>query len=132
VPLKIVSILFRFLAKTSRHRWNLDELQAKAKKSLGDYHDGMRILLQNPKVLFKPMLLSFLAWGFEVLTLIFVFASLNQLISPEKVIIDRSIAGNVEASLHLQDIPKSSQANLQSTGCLYHWCLSSMRHSNLL
>jgi hypothetical protein len=57
----------------------------------------MNILLQNPRVFFKPMLLSFFAWGFEVITLIFVFASLGELIPPDKVIIVRSIAGNVEA-----------------------------------
>jgi len=94
---RIVAALFRFLAKTSGHRWRLDELQSKVNKALGDYHEGMRILLKNPKVLFKPMLLSFFAWGFEVLTLIFVFVSLGQLIPIDKVIIVRSIAGNVEA-----------------------------------
>ena len=43
------------------------------------------------------MILSFFAWGFEVLTLLFVFASLGQLIQLDKVVIVRSIAGNVEA-----------------------------------
>jgi uncharacterized protein (TIRG00374 family) len=95
--LTIVAALFRFLAKMGRDRWHLDVLQSKVQKALGDYHEGMKILLQNPRILFKPMLLSFLAWGFEVITLIFVFASLGQLIPPDKVIIVRSIAGNVEA-----------------------------------
>lgn len=57
----------------------------------------MKILVQNPRMLLKPMLLSFLAWSFEVITLLFVFASLGQLIPPDKIIIVRSIAGNVEA-----------------------------------
>jgi hypothetical protein len=48
-------------------------------------------------MLFKPMVLSFFAWGFEVLMLLFVFAALGQLIPVDKVIIVRSIAGNVEA-----------------------------------
>jgi uncharacterized protein (TIRG00374 family) len=95
---KIVAALFHLLSRMNRNRkQHLDELQRKVNKALGDYHDGMKILLRNPGVLFKPMLLSFFAWGFEVITLLFVFASLGQLIPPDKVIIVRSIAGNVEA-----------------------------------
>ncbi len=49
-------------------------------------------------MLFKPMILSFFAWGFEILTLLLVFASLGQGTIPiDKVVIVRSIAGNVEA-----------------------------------
>jgi uncharacterized protein (TIRG00374 family) len=94
---KVIAGLFRFLSRVGRNRWHLDELQTKINKALGDYHEGMKILVQNPRMLFKPMVLSFFAWGFEVVTLLFVFASLGQLISPDKVIIVRSIAGNVEA-----------------------------------
>ena len=94
---KVVAALFRFVHRIGRKRWHLDELQGKINKALGDYHEGMKVLVQNPRMLFKPMLLSFLAWGFEVVTLLFVFASLGQIISPDKVIIVRSIAGNVEA-----------------------------------
>jgi uncharacterized protein (TIRG00374 family) len=93
---KIVAAVFRFLSRISRNRWNLDELQAKVNKALGDYHDGMNILLRNPRILFKPMLLSFFAWGFEVLTLLFVFASLGQPIPLDKIVIVHSIAGNFE------------------------------------
>jgi uncharacterized protein (TIRG00374 family) len=94
---KAVAALFHFLSRVSRKRWNLAVLQAKVNKALGDYHDGMRILLQNPRMLFKPAIFSLFAWGFEVITLLFVFASLGQLIPPDKVIIVRSIAGNIEA-----------------------------------
>ncbi|MBE3116315.1 flippase-like domain-containing protein [Candidatus Bathyarchaeota archaeon] len=94
---KIVASLFRFLSRIGKNRWHLSELEAKVENALGDYYDGMAILLKNPRVLFKPMLLSFLAWGFEVITLLLVFASLGQLVGLDKVIIVRSIAGNVEA-----------------------------------
>ena len=43
------------------------------------------------------MILSFFAWGFEVITLLLVFASLGQVVPLDKVVIVRSIAGNVEA-----------------------------------
>jgi uncharacterized protein (TIRG00374 family) len=94
---KVVAALFRFLSRIGRKRWHFDELQAKVEKALGDYHEGMKILIRNPRMLFKPMVLSFLAWGFELITLLFVFAALGQLIQPEKIIIVRSIAGNVES-----------------------------------
>jgi uncharacterized protein (TIRG00374 family) len=94
---KVIATLFRFFSRVGRNRWHLDELQAKINKALGDYHEGMKILLRNPRMLFKPIVLSFFAWGFEVITLLFVFASLGQLIQPDKVIIVRAIAGNVES-----------------------------------
>jgi len=94
---KVIAAVFRLLSRVGRSRWRFDELQAKINKALGDYHEGMKILVQNPRMLFKPMVLSFFAWSFEVITLLFVFASLGQLIPPDKIIIVRSIAGNVEA-----------------------------------
>lgn len=65
--------------------------------TLEEYHSGMKVLLENPRMLIKPMILSFFAWGFEVLTLLLVFGSLSQSVPIDKVIIVRSIAGNVEA-----------------------------------
>jgi len=94
---KVVATFFGFISRVGKKRWELSELQTKVNKALGDYHEGMRILIQNPRMLFKPILLSFFAWGFEVVTLLLVFASLGQLIPPDKIIIVRSIAGNIEA-----------------------------------
>ena len=94
---KVIAGLFRLLSRLGRNRRHLNELQAKINKALGDYHQGMKILVQNPRMLFKPMVLSFFAWGFELITLFFVFAALGQLIPPDKIIIVRSIAGNIEA-----------------------------------
>lgn len=94
---KVIAVLFGFLSRLGKNRWRLDDLQAKINKALGDYHEGMKMLVQNPRMLFKPMVLSLFAWGFEVITLLFVFAALGQLIPPDKVIIVRSIAGNVES-----------------------------------
>jgi uncharacterized protein (TIRG00374 family) len=94
---KFVDSLFRFISLLGRNRLRLAALESKVMKALGDYHDGMKMLLQNPRVLLRPIVLSFFAWGFEVLALLFVFASLGQLIPLDKVVIVRSIAGNVEA-----------------------------------
>lgn len=93
----LIAAFFRLISSLSRNRSRLAALEVKVQKALGDYHDGMKTLLDNPKMLTKPMILSFFAWGFEVLTLLFVFASLGQLIAIDKVVIVRSIAGNVEA-----------------------------------
>ena len=94
---KVIAALFGGLSRVGRNRWHLHELQAKINKALGDYHEGMKILIRNPRMLFKPMILSFFAWGFEIITLLFVFAALGQLIAPDKIIIVRSIAGNIES-----------------------------------
>ncbi len=94
---KIVAAVFRFASRIDRKRRNFAGLQAKVENALGDYHEGMEVLLKKPGMLLKPMVLSFLAWAFEVTTLLFVFASLGQLVSLDKVVIVRSIAGNVEA-----------------------------------
>ena len=93
---RILAFLIRLLPQGGK-RWNLTKLQANVEKAVDDYHGGMQLLLENPKMFFKPMILSFFAWGFEVIALLLVFASLNQPIPPDKVIIVRSIAGNVEA-----------------------------------
>ena len=47
-------------------------------------------------MLVKPMILSFFAWAFEVVTLLLVFASLGQAIPLDKVVIVRAIGGNIE------------------------------------
>ena len=93
----LVAAFFRLISRLTRYRSRLAALEVKVQKALGDYHEGMKTLLENPKILVKPMILSFFAWGFEVLTLLFVFESLGQLIAIDKVVIVRSIAGNVEA-----------------------------------
>jgi hypothetical protein len=67
-------------------------------KAFDDYREGMKILLKNRRVLFKPMLPSFFAWSFEIIALIFVFAALGLLIPPDKVIIVHAIAGQVEVN----------------------------------
>jgi uncharacterized membrane protein YbhN (UPF0104 family) len=58
---------------------------------------GMKILLEKPKMLTQPMLYSFIAWGFEIVTLFLVFAALGFVVMPNEVIIVRSIAGNIES-----------------------------------
>jgi uncharacterized protein (TIRG00374 family) len=94
---KVIAAVFRAISELGRNRWNLGELKAKVEKALGDYHEGMEILLTKPGMLLKPMIFSFFAWAFEVITLLFVFVSIGQSIPLDKVIIVRSIAGNVEA-----------------------------------
>lgn len=94
---RIVSLFIRGTARLTRNRLNLTKFEKVIDKLLDDYHDGMKTLIENPRMLTKPMALSFLAWGFEILTLYLVFVSLGFFVTPDKVIIVRSIAGNVEA-----------------------------------
>lgn len=94
---KILKTIVRSLTRLSRKRWKLAKFREGMEKMLDEYHRGMQILLENPRMFFKPMVLSLFAWGFEVITLLVVFAALGQLVPPDKVIIVRSIAGNIEA-----------------------------------
>ncbi len=94
---KLVGQFFNALRRIYKNPATLTSVEDKVDKALGDYHDGMNILLKNPHMLIKPVIFSFLGWCFEIITLLFVFASLAQLIPIDKVIIVHSIAGNVEA-----------------------------------
>src|SRR3990170_2626161 len=94
---RVLSFLIRILSRVNGKRWNLATLQANVEKTVDDYHEGMQLLLESPRMFFKPMILSFFAWGFEVVALLLVFASLGQTVPLDKVIIVRAIAGNVES-----------------------------------
>jgi uncharacterized protein (TIRG00374 family) len=94
---RLVDAFFSFLSRVMKNRPRIYLVQSKVEKALCDYHDGMRALLENPRLLIKPMFLSSIAWAFEIITLLFVFASLGQLIPLDKIVIVRSVAGNVEA-----------------------------------
>ncbi len=94
---KLVTHLFNGISRIYKNRATLANLEGKVDKALGDYHEGMKILLKNPRMLAKPILFSFLGWCFEIVTLLFVFAALSQLIPIDKVVIVKSIAGNVES-----------------------------------
>jgi uncharacterized protein (TIRG00374 family) len=94
---RAANLIIRGIARLTRNRVNLFKFQAEIDTLLDQYHLGTKILLKNPKMLGQPMILSFFAWGFEIVTLYLVFVSLGLLVPPDKVIIVRSIAGNVEA-----------------------------------
>jgi uncharacterized protein (TIRG00374 family) len=85
------------ISRLSKNRWNLKRFEVEIDKLLDDYHAGMKILLQKPKVLTQPIIYSFFAWAFEVFTLFLVFAALGFIVMPDEVIIVRSIAGNIES-----------------------------------
>lgn len=94
---KFVSALFKLVSSISKNRWNLSNLEAKVQKALGDYHEGMKLVLRNRKMIISPLILSFFTWIFEVITVLFTFAALGQPIPVDKIIIVRSVAGVVEA-----------------------------------
>lgn len=97
VAKKTVNSIIRGISRLTRNRWNLTKYQVEIDKLLDDYHEGMTILIHNPKVILQPMIFSFFAWGLEVVTIFLVFASLGFVVSADKVIIVRSIAANIEA-----------------------------------
>jgi len=76
---------------------NLAKFNAAVEKIIDDYHGGMKFLLQKPENVPQTYGSVSFCLGFEVLTLLLVISSLGRSISPDKVIIVRSIAGNLEA-----------------------------------
>jgi uncharacterized protein (TIRG00374 family) len=94
---KVVAAFMHAISRLSKNRWNLKRFEVEIDKLLDDYHAGMKILLQKPKVLTQPIIYSFFAWAFEVFTLFLVFAALGFIVMPDEVIIVRSIAGNIES-----------------------------------
>lgn len=94
---KVVAAFMHAISRLSKNRWNLKRFETEIDKLLDDYHSGMKIILQKPKVLTQPLIYSFFAWAFEVFTLFLVFAALGFIVMPDEVIIVRSIAGNIES-----------------------------------
>jgi uncharacterized protein (TIRG00374 family) len=94
---RLIGAFIRGLAQFTKNRVNLSKFQGEINKLLDDYHQGMKILVKNPEMLGQPMVISFFAWGFEILTLFLVFAALGFIVPADKIIIVRSIAGNVES-----------------------------------
>jgi hypothetical protein len=93
---KAVTMLIGGIKKASRDRLNLSKFQPEIEKLLDNYHEGIKILASNPKMMISPVIYSFFALAFEILTLYLVFASLGFFVPAEQVIIVRSIVGNVE------------------------------------
>src|SRR3989304_9896667 len=52
---KALAFLVRLLSRINGNRWNLAKFQADMEKMVEDYHEGMQILLENPRMLLKPM-----------------------------------------------------------------------------
>jgi uncharacterized protein (TIRG00374 family) len=94
---RAVNLLLRGLSRLTLNRVKKSRFQGEIDKLLDQYHEGMKILIKNPKMLGSPMILSFFAYAFEIATLYLVFVSLGFFVQADKVIIVRSIAGNVEA-----------------------------------
>jgi uncharacterized protein (TIRG00374 family) len=94
---KIVNKIIGGISLLTRNRWNLIRVQIEIDKLLDDYHEGMTILVHHPKVVIQPVIFSFFALVFEVLTVFLVFNAFGFVILADKVIIVRSIAANIEA-----------------------------------
>jgi len=88
---KMVHWLIRFLAFISKGRWQLTRLRSKAQEILKAFHEGIAILVRNPKSLAWPVALSIAAWFFDLLIALLVFASLGFQVSLSAILIVYSI-----------------------------------------
>jgi len=88
---KMIHWLIRFLAFISRGRWQLTRLRFKAQEMLKAFHEGIAILVRNPKSLAWPVALSIASWFFDVLVALLVFVSLGFQVSSSAILIVYSI-----------------------------------------
>lgn len=96
---KIIDSLLRFSNFVLRGRLNLTDLQSKARKALGNFHESVEVLRKHPRSLVQPVFFVLVSWFFTLLSSYFVFASLGYLVSFVLITIVYSI------SCTLQNIP---------------------------
>jgi glycosyltransferase 2 family protein len=93
--------LVRFICKLSRFtKWNPQAksgLESKLQNAITDFHKGMMTLKTNPKAMIQPVIYQTIAWGFDILTLFIIFASIGYIVSPDKILITNTIAVNLQA-----------------------------------
>jgi len=96
---KIIDSLLRFANFVLRGRLKLTNLQSKARKVLGSFHESIEVLRKHPRGLVQPVFFILVSWFFTILSSYFVFASLGYLVSFVLITIVYSI------SCTLQNIP---------------------------
>ena len=65
--------------------------EGKLQSQLQDFHDGVMTLKTNPRGLAKPMIFQSVAWVFDVMVLFAVFAALNYIVGPDKLVITNTL-----------------------------------------
>lgn len=89
----LIAVVFFLL----RGRWNPADFRVKAERTLNDFHEGIQTLTTNVRALIRPIILSILAWGFDVAVIFLVFASLGYPVAVSKVLIVYALTGSLQS-----------------------------------
>ncbi len=99
---KLLNWVLGLISRISRGHWKFENMRNSTEEMLNAFHDGIVTLQEHPKKLFRPLLLSFAAWVFDLLIAVLVFLSIGALgvnISLPAIVIVYSI------TIGIQNIP---------------------------
>jgi uncharacterized protein (TIRG00374 family) len=94
---KILEMLKRLYAFVRRRPANIEDFEKKIEKTLAEYHEGITVLGNNPKSLFQATFFQIIAWGFDIMALFLIFASINYPVPADKIIITNTLSVNLQA-----------------------------------
>jgi len=75
---KLLDWIFRFLGYISRGHWKLSRWRSAVQEMLRAYHEGIDTLKEHPRGIILPIVLSILAWLFDLLIVLFVFFAFHR------------------------------------------------------
>jgi len=93
---RIAGWVTSFLSFISRGRWQLTRLKSEIKKTLRDFHQGMEILMKQPKSLIPPFFFSILAFSLDMLISFLIFKSLGVQISLNAILVVYTISSAIQ------------------------------------
>lgn len=94
---RIINWTINFFERLFRHRWSFSDIRSQAKKTFEAFREGIGLLVRNPKGLTLPLVSSFMAWFFDVLTVLLVFYALEFNISFLEIVIIYSLMLSIQA-----------------------------------
>jgi uncharacterized protein (TIRG00374 family) len=80
-----------------RNRWDPTDFRTNAEKTLERFHEGMGTLAAERGALLRPVVFSFISWGFDVGVVMLVFAALGYPIPVDKVLIVYAVTGTLQS-----------------------------------
>ena len=93
---KIIDWILRLIAFLSRGRWRLDQLRARAQKTLRAFRQGIKALSRKPRSLVLPIVFSLASWLAYLLVSFLVFFSLGHLVPLSVLMIVFAVGNAVE------------------------------------
>ncbi len=93
---KLLSLIQQIAAKIKGKQSDSTALKEKIHSQITEFHNGIMLIKNNPKSMFRPAIFQTFTWVFDVLTLYLVFVALGSLIGFDKVVITNTIVSNIQ------------------------------------